>query len=139
MTTPQLLTNERHTMPAESASGLAALLKLYGLKAVLGMIGAALLYLALPPRNPDGTFNNTEFVARLACAGVFSCLFGDAAYALLLQSDVTQTVAQALGPKAVDLLVGAPAWWITRAIALWLQQRSDKNIVEMIKDVKDMR
>jgi len=123
-------------MPAES-SGTAALLKLYGLKAVFGMMGAALLYIVLPPRHADGTFSEYEFAARLACAGMFSCLFGDAAYALLLQCDNAQIVAIALGPKAVDLLVGAPAWWITRAVALWLQRRSGKDIAELVKDARE--
>jgi len=124
-------------MPAESAGGIAALLKFYGLKAVLGMMGAALLYLVLPPRNADGSFSEYEFAARLACAGVFSCMFGDAAYALMLQWDYPKLIAVALGPKAVDLLVGAPAWWITRAVALWFQRRSDKDIAELARDAKD--
>ena len=41
-------------MAAESAGGIAAILKIYGIKAVLGMVGAALLYIVLPPRNADG-------------------------------------------------------------------------------------
>lgn len=124
-----------HTMPAESASGVAALVKLYGLKAALGMMGTALLYMVLPPRNANGSFNEVEFACRLACAGVFSCVFGDPVFALLTQH--WPTVASALGPKPVDLMVGAPAWWITRAIALWFQRRADKDIAELTKDLKD--
>jgi hypothetical protein len=122
-------------MAAESAGGLAAIVKIYGIKAVFGMAGAAMLYIVLPPRNADGSFNEKEFVARLACAGLFSCLFGDFSYALLTQ--YAGNIAAALGPKPVDLLVGAPAWWITRAIALWLQRHQDKDIAEIAKDVKD--
>ena len=44
--------------------------------AALLLAGAAMLYIVLPPLNSDGTFNKGEFVARLACAGVFSCLLG---------------------------------------------------------------
>ncbi len=121
-------------MAAESAGGVA-LIKLYGLKAALGMIGAALLYLALPPRKPDGSFDEKEFVARLACAGVFSILFGDWTLQLLV------TYAPALHAeahaKAVDLMTGAPGWWISRAIALWFQKRRDKDIAELGKEAKE--
>jgi hypothetical protein len=127
----------KHTMSAESASGIAALVKLYGIKAVLGMLGTALLYIVLPPRNADGSFNEWEFAGRLACAGVFSCMFGDAGFEMLLHH--VPKVAAALGPKAVDLLVGAPAWWITRAIALWFQHRHDKDIAELTKDIRKSR
>jgi len=122
-------------MATESASGIAALLKIYGIKAVLGMLGAALLYIVLPPRNADGSFNEKEFVVRLACAGTFSIMFGDLGYSLLLQYQAA--IANALGPKTVDVMVGAPAWWITRAVALWMQRRQGKDIAEIARDVKE--
>jgi len=124
----------KNTMPAESAGGIAALVKLYGIKALFGMMGTALLYMVLPPRNADGSFNEFEFAGRLACAGVFSCVFGDPVFALLVQH--WPAMATAFGPKPVDLMVGAPAWWITRAVALWFQRRSDKDIAELTKDAK---
>ena len=122
-------------MAAESATGIAAVLKIYGLKAVLGMAGAAMLYIVLPPRNADGSFNEKEFVVRLACAGAFSIMFGDVAYSLLV--DHVPSIATVLGPKPVDLMVGAPAWWITRAVALWFQRRQEKDIAELARDVKE--
>ncbi|RAN49237.1 hypothetical protein RB25_08245 [Herbaspirillum rubrisubalbicans] len=122
-------------MAAESAGGIAAILKIYGIKAVLGMVGAALLYIVLPPRNLDGSFNEKEFVVRLACAGAFSIMFGDLAFAVLLQH--VPTIAAVLGPKPVDLMVGAPAWWVTRAVALWFQRRQGKDIAELARDVKE--
>ncbi|RAM61169.1 hypothetical protein [Herbaspirillum rubrisubalbicans] len=122
-------------MAAESAGGIAAVLKIYGIKAVLGMAGAALLYIVLPPRNADGSFNEKEFVVRLACAGAFSIMFGDLAFSLLVQH--AAAVATVLGPKPVDLMVGAPAWWVTRAVALWFQRRQGKDIAELARDVKE--
>ncbi|MDR9850197.1 hypothetical protein [Herbaspirillum huttiense] len=129
------LTRGNHVMAAESAGGIAAILKIYGIKAVLGMVGAALLYIVLPPRNADGSFNEKEFVVRLACAGAFSIMFGDLAFSVLLQH--VPTIAAVLGPKPVDLMVGAPAWWITRAVALWFQRRQGKDIAELARDVKE--
>lgn len=121
-------------MAAESAGGVA-LLKLYGLKATLGMGGAALLYIALPPRGQDGSFDEREFVARLACAGVFSVMFGD--WTLQLLVTYLPSLHAEGHAKAVDLMTGAPGWWISRAIALWFQKRSDKDIAELGKEAKE--
>lgn len=123
-------------MAAESAGGVA-LLKLYGIKAALGMLGAAMLYIVLPPVKQDGSFDKREFVARLTCAGIFSCLFGDWAIQLL---DAHLPVLRAIehnGP--VYLIVGAPGWWISRAVALWFQRRREKDIGELVKDVREGR
>jgi hypothetical protein len=118
--------------PGEAAG--VAFFKAYGLKVGLGMIGAALLYLVLPPITKDGTFDRKEFVMRLACAGLFSTMFGDWAVDVL----GNWPALHAGGHRgAVYLLVGAPGWWISRAVALWFQGRRDKDIGEMVKDVKD--
>jgi hypothetical protein len=125
---------ENYKMAAESAGGVA-LLKVYGLKAVLGMAGAALLFIALPPVKANGHFDEKEFVARLACAGAFSVLFGD----WTLQMLVTHApwLHAENYPKAVDLMTGAPAWWISRWIALWFQKRADKDLIDIVKELKD--
>lgn len=120
-------------MSAESAGGIA-LIKLYGFKAALGMVGAAMLYIVLPPVNADGRFNRREFAARLTCAGVFSCLLGETALQLLNMQ--FPLVGPTINPSAVYLVVGAPGWWISRAVALWFQKRSKKDIVELTKDIK---
>ena len=39
--------------------------------------------------------------------------------------------------SAIDLIVGAPGWWVSRAVALWFQRRSDKDIAELVKDAKE--
>jgi len=120
-------------MAAESAGGFA-LLKLYGLKATLGMVGAALLYLALPPRKPNGDFDEKEFVIRLACAGVFSILFGDWTLQLLVTH--APWLHAENHAKAVDLMTGAPAWWITRGIALWFHRRREMDIGEAVRKAR---
>lgn len=123
-------------MPAESAGGLA-LLKLYGIKAIIGMIGGAMLYIALPPLDAHGKFDKREFAARLACAGVFSCMFGATVYQMLLAN--FPVLGPAINASAVDLIVGAPGWWVSRAVALWFQKRSNKDIAELVRDVKDAK
>jgi hypothetical protein len=113
-----------------------ALLKAYGLKVVLGMVGAALLYLVLPPVKPDGSFDRREFVLRLAAAGVFSSVFGDWAVAMLMQYVPSIQAEKHASP--VYLMVGAPGWWVSRAVALWLQRRSGKDIGELVGEAKGM-
>ena len=119
-------------MSAESFGGFATLVKLYGFKAALGMVGAAMLYIVLPPLNSDGTFNKGEFVARLACAGVFSCL-----WAARVSSLCAQLPASAPCQRSASTDRGAPGWWVSRAVALWFQRRSDKDIAELVKDAKE--
>ena len=122
-------------MSAESVGGFATLVKLYGFKAAVGMVGAAMLYVVLPPLNSDGTFNKREFVARLGCAGVFSCLLGGTAYQMLCAQ--LPGIGAMVNSSAIDLVVGAPGWWISRAVALWFQRRSDKDIAQLANDVKE--
>lgn len=118
-----------------AAAGIAAFFKLYGLKAGLGMIGAALLYFVLPPVNPDRTFNQREFVARLACAGIVSMVFGDLAVDILMSYLPSIPFDKHRG--AVYLTVGAPAWWITRAAALWMQKRNGKDLGEVVQEARE--
>ena len=123
------------TEPGSGAAAGVAFFKLYGIKVGLGMIGAALLYFVLPPVRPDGKFNQKEFVLRLAAAGLFSCLFGDWCVAILVEY-FPRLHAQD-HTSAVYLMVGAPGWWISRAIALWFQNRHGKDIAQLIDDAKD--
>lgn len=112
-----------------------AFFKLYGLKATLGMLGAVALYIVMPPKRPDGSYNEREFVSRLAIAGLFSCMFGDWVLQLLITyAPMLHADSHA---KAVDLMTGAPGWWISRAIALWFYRRQDKDLAEVIKDVRE--
>jgi hypothetical protein len=126
---------DNHMNDGFSGTALAGFFKVYGLKAGFGMMGAALLYVVLPPLNADGSFNKKEFAVRLAVAGVFSIMFGD------WVADMLNHFAEWTQPykhkSAVDLLTGAPGWWISRAGALALRKRENKDIVELIKEVKN--
>jgi hypothetical protein len=119
-----------------SGSAGIAIFKLYGAKAVFGMIGAALLYAVLPPTNKDGSFNTKEFVLRLAVAGVFSIVFGDMAADAINNSWLAEWIQPYKHKSAIDLMVGAPGWWISRAVALGMRKRENKDIVDLVKEVK---
>ncbi len=102
-----------------------------GSSAAFGMIGAAILYLVMPPVDNQGMFNRKEFVLRLIVAGLFSIFFGD-----MLASAVNHFAPwlDVMDNKsAIDLVAGAPGWWVSRAAALWFHRRHDKDIAEIIK------
>jgi hypothetical protein len=125
-----------NSMTDPSSGGAAYYLaaKTIGGKAVMGMIGAAMLYAVMPPLNRDGTFNRREFAVRLACAGVISAVFGQWAVDLLMLH--FPTIQADKHPAAVYLLTGAPGWWVSRAAALWLQRRRDKDAGEIFNEIK---
>lgn len=122
----------------DGISGAAgfALFKLYGAKAVFGMVGAALLYVVLPPTNKDGSFNAREFAIRLAVAGIFSVMFGDMVADIINNTWLSAWVQPYKHKSAIDLMVGAPGWWISRAVALALRKRENTDLVDVIKEVK---
>ena len=116
-------------------STAAAFLANQGSSAVFGMIGAAILYLVMPPVDTKGRFNRKEFALRLLVAGLFSVFFGDMLAASL--QHFVPWLEPLNNKSAVDLLAGAPGWWVSRAVALWFHNRHDKDIAEMIKDAKE--
>jgi hypothetical protein len=120
----------------DPSSGGAAYLaaKTIGGKALMGMIGAALLYAVMPPLNKDGTFNRTEFVLRLACAGAFSIVFGDWSVQLFMEFAPRLHAENHVG--AVWLMTGAPGWWVSRWAAIWLHNRRNKDAGEIIQELK---
>ena len=105
-----------------------------GSSAFSGMLGAAILWVVMPPVNKKGKFSRLEFVLRLGVAAIFSMKFGG------MVASALQNIVPWLDPlhnrSAIDLMTGAPAWWISRAIALWFHRRNDKDISEIIKEVK---
>lgn len=120
-------------MPTESGAAFLAA-KSLGLKAVMGMVGAALLFASAPPVKKDGTFDRVEFVARLATAGIFSMVFGQ--WAVDLFMEFYPRLGADKHPAAVYLLTGAPAWWVSRWAAVWLHKRRNKDLGEVIDEVR---
>lgn len=120
-----------------AAAGLSVAVKSIGASALLGMIGSALLYVALPPLNKDGSFNKREFVLRLAFAGVFSVLFGDLGGAAL--HSIFSFIDVDKHKSAIDLMVGAPGWWVSRAVALWFHRNRRIDIGDLVKRVRALK
>jgi hypothetical protein len=118
-----------------TSSTAAAFLVNHGSAAVFGMIGAAILWIVLPPLDKQGRFNRIEFVGRLFVAGVSSIFFGG------MLAEAVQPLMPWINTlhhqSTFDLVAGAPAWWVTRAVALWFHKRRDKDIGEIIKEVRE--
>ena len=114
----------------------AASVKALGVKASLGMAGAAVLYLLMPPERPDGTFNRHEFAGRLAVAGLCSMLLGD--WAVDVISGLAPWLMAAKHPAPFWLAAGAPGWWVSRAAALWLYNRKGKDLGQIVHDAKEI-
>jgi hypothetical protein len=126
---------DQHMNDGLSGAAGAALIKAYGLKALIGMAGTTLLFLALPPVDKDGRLNKREFFFRLLCAGVASTFCGD--WAVQVLTDQFPSLHATDHRAAIYLLVGSPAWMVTRAGALWAQKRKDKDLGELVDDVKE--
>lgn len=95
-----------------------------------------MLYLAFPPKNPDGTFNRHEFVWRLAFAIAMSTLCGD--WFVSVVDGLVPWIKANEFPGVFYAAVGAPAWWTSRAVAVWMHRRDEKDIGEIVKDVKEL-
>lgn len=121
------------TEPTSSVAGFA-MWKMYGIKAALGMLGAALLYIVLPPLDKDGSFNEREFVFRVAFAGMFSMIFGD--WVVDILTNIMPWLSATHHTAPIYLMVGAPGWWVSRAVALWFKNRQGKDIEEIYKSTQ---
>lgn len=117
-------------------AGILAAVKAYGFKAICGAIGVSMLYLALPPLNKDGTFNRKEFIFRLTAAIVFSTLLGE--WFVSVVDGLIPAVKAHEFPGVFYAFIGAPGWFLTRAVAVWMQNRKDKDIGEVVKDAKEV-
>jgi len=118
---------------ASAGAGLAAA-KAFGGKAVIGMAGAAILYMVMPPERPDGSFSKREFAARLAVAGFFSVVAGD--WLVAVVNGLAPWLQAQSHPAPFWLASGAPGWWVSRAAALWLYNRRGKDLGQMVDEVK---
>lgn len=123
---------------AAETTGAAAAVEAVGAtvaaKVALGMAGAAILYMVAPPERPDGTFSKREFAARLAVAGFVSLVFGD--WVVAVVDGLVPALKAASHPAPFWLMAGAPGWWISRAVALLLYRRRDKDIAEIVQEFK---
>lgn len=100
----------------------------------LGMAGAAILYLLMPPERPDGTFNRKEFAGRLMVAGFFSALLGG--WLVSVVAGVAPWLQAEAHPAPFWMAAGAPGWWISRWVAVAIYRRRGKDLLEVVSEIK---
>jgi hypothetical protein len=113
---------------SETLGGIA-LVKLYGIKVIAGFIAVILGFAVLWPKTAK------EGVLRIGCTVAGSMLGGETA----LQIVYNLIAWYPKGDEAKMLIyvaVGLPAWWIIGGFVFWFDKRKDKDLQEMIRDVK---
>lgn len=123
------------TEPTSSVAGIVALVKFYGIKVLAGTIAAVIGFMVLWPKNSrEGAF-------RLACSVIGSALFGDYVvnfakryFPWLLEG------APVFAPKLFEIplyaVAGLPAWWVFGLVVRWFENRSNKDLGEVIDEVR---
>lgn len=124
---------DKRDMSLEAGTALGVSIKAAGIKVMLGMAGAAILYMVAPPKRPDGSFNEREFAIRLAVAGFFSFVFGD--WFIDVVNGIVPALMSTKHPHPFYVMAGAPGWWISRGVALFLYRRQDKDIKEVVDEI----
>lgn len=120
-----------HNMADPTSSAAAVAL---GTKAGLGIVGAALLYMLMPPGRPDGQVTTRREMAReigirFAFAGITSAAGGDWLIDMLQQ--LAPSLLAAKHPTPFLMAAGAVGWYIGRAVALWIYRRQDRDIAQL--------
>lgn len=118
------------------------MLFLAGSKAFLGILGVALMYLALPPgRAKDVPTTRREIAlevcVRMLCAGIFSILLGD--FVVDLVNNIAPILSATKHPHPFYMAAGAPGWWVSRWFALQFYAWKDKTVGEVIDNVRNIR
>ncbi len=132
---PALLLNMDPNMPEPASSAAFAL----GLKASIGMAGAVALYMVMPPGRPHDRPTTRRELAReiglrMAFAGLTSAAAGDWLIDIL-QSNAAWLLAEK-HPTPFLMAGGALGWYAGRWVALALYRRQDKDIVEVVHEVR---
>lgn len=142
---------ESKHMPVETGIGAAIwamLTKTLTLKGVAGLIGAAMLYMLMPPGPPvqAGTVisdpkaytwaTRKELGIRFGFAFLTSELAG-AWFVDFLQANAAWLQA-GKHPLVFIGMMGAGGWYFGRWVALWLHKRQNTGLDQVIKDAKEL-
>jgi len=125
---------------AASAAGAAgSALSALGSKAALGLLGAAALFVLMPPGRPNDAHTTRkelgrEIGARMFMAGISSHFGGD--WVIDVVNNLAPWTMAAKHPAPFLMLTGALGWYVGRAAALWLYKRQDKDLGELKDELK---
>lgn len=134
---------------AEAAAAVwSVITKTFSLKGLAGLIGAAMLYMLMPPGPPvvAGSVISDPHAYRWATRkelGIrFAFAFATSELAGEWFVDFVQANAAWLQagkhPMVFIGVMGAGGWYFGRWVALWLHQRQNTGLDDVVKDVKGM-
>lgn len=113
---------------SEPTVGVAGLIKVYGLAALMGLIVTCLGYMVMPPQTKK------EWFYRLFSSVSMSIIIGLPVYEYLsLNYEFVSQVPRLEG--LVYFIVGLPAWWLLGGVFLWLEKRSASAISDKLDRV----
>lgn len=137
------------SIEAVTATLWAVLTKTLTLKGVAGLIGAAMLYMLMPPGPPvvAGSVvmdpkayrwaTRKELGIRFAFAFLSSELLGEW-FVDFVHSNATWLKAGD-HPTVFIGLMGAIGWYLGRWVALWLHKKQNTGLDEIIREVKELK
>jgi hypothetical protein len=141
---------EKHHMPIESS--LAAiwglLTKTLSFKGLAGLIGAAMLYMLMPPGPPvvAGTVISDPKAYKWATRKELAIRFGFAFLTSELAGEWFVDFVQANAawlqagkhPLVFVGMMGAGGWYVGRWVALWLHKRQNTGLDQVVRDAKEL-
>jgi hypothetical protein len=113
----------------EAAAGGAALIKTYGVHAIVGAVAAGLGFAVLWPKTKG------EGISRITVSMGSSVMFGSTAVQWVFDHQWLPTTKP--NEYMIVGVVGLFAWWVLGAALRWFDKRKNKDIVEVLKDAKD--
>jgi hypothetical protein len=113
-----------------SAAGVAFIVKYYGWKVIGGVIAVSLGFLVLWPKTAQ------EGVSRIAATILGSVLFGEALVSIIAHYVKWFPTSTVENKMLIYVLAGLPAWWILGACVRWLDSRKNKDIAELVNEVR---
>lgn len=117
-----------------TTTGTAAFLKVYGV-AIIVFLAAALISLVVmairPPRNPQ------EWAVGLICTVVSSIAGGSFFIVKFGLHDWVNDIWGILAIGGFFFACGLPGWFLVRVTTNFMAQRESKNIVEVVKELKN--
>jgi hypothetical protein len=114
----------------ESATALAAAVKVLSWPAAIGIMAGAIGFLFMWPKT------RAEGFSRILVSALCSHFFGDALLSTALH--FLPWIAAKDMTAACYLVVGLPSWWILGWVFNRLQGGQNRTVSEVIKDIKEL-
>lgn len=121
-----------------AASGIAAA-QAIGSNALAGILGAALLWMVMPPGRPGDAHTTRkelgrEVGVRIVFAGISAAMCGD--WVVDMVQSLAPFLLAAKHPTPFLIASGALGWYAGRAVALWIYRRQDRDAGQLIDEIK---